>query len=143
MGEDGLGYRYVTGPKKADAIRGKFYSGVPLERLEDVKKGISTKTRPISNYYNYSGDFGNIRQEGGVPFNSGKKPVKMLKELINYHQSKNAVVLDFFAGSGSTGQAVLELNMPLKDTSSKLSKKLTAPPYLASLLMKSPLKVIL
>lgn len=110
MGEDGLGYRYVTGPKKADAIRGKFYSGVPLERLEDVKKGISTKTRPISNYYNYSGDFGNIRQEGGVPFNSGKKPVKMLKELINYHQSKNAVVLDFFAGSGSTGQAVLELN---------------------------------
>ena len=34
----------------------------------------------------------------------------MLKELINYHKNKNAVVLDFFAGSGSTGHAVLELN---------------------------------
>ena len=34
----------------------------------------------------------------------------MLKELINYHKNKNATVLDFFAGSGSTAQAVLELN---------------------------------
>lgn len=111
MGEDGLGYRYVTGPKKIDAIRGKFYSGVPLERLEELNNnGTSMKTRPISNYYDYSGDFGNIRNEGGIPFNSGKKPVKMLKELINYHKNKNAVILDFFAGSGSTAQAVLELN---------------------------------
>lgn len=111
MGEDGLGYRYVTGPKKADAIRGKFYSGVPLERIEEIKEnGNLNKTRPIPNYYDYSADFGNIRQEGGIAFNSGKKPIKMLKELINYHPSKNAVVLDFFAGSGSTGHAVMELN---------------------------------
>lgn len=110
MGEDGLGYRYVTGPKKEDAIRGKFYSGVPLERIAELEKGISAKTRPIPNLYDYAGDFGNIRHEGGMPFNSGKKPVKMLKELINYQPDKNVTVLDFFAGSGSTAQAVLELN---------------------------------
>ncbi|MEG1597792.1 MAG: site-specific DNA-methyltransferase [Bacilli bacterium] len=111
MGEDGLGYRYVTGPKKEDAIRGKFYSGVPLNRVEEIESGNgSMKTHPISNFYDFSGDFGNIRHEGNMPFNSGKKPVKMLKELINYHKNKNAIVLDFFAGSGSTAQAVLELN---------------------------------
>lgn len=110
MGEDGLGYRYVTGPKKIDAIRGKFYSGVPLSRQEEIKKGISLKTRPIPNFYDYSADFGNIRHEGKVAFNSGKKPIKMLKQLINYHVSKSAVVLDFFAGSGSTGHAVSQLN---------------------------------
>ncbi len=111
MGEDGLGYRYVTGPKKIDAIRGKFYSGVPLDRVEEILSGEgSVKTRPISNFHDYSGDFGNIRHEGGISFNSGKKPTKMLKEFINYHTSKNAIILDFFAGSGSTGHAVLELN---------------------------------
>lgn len=110
IGEDGLGYRYFTGPQKETSSRGKFYSGVPLERLDDLNNGISKKYRPISNYYDFSADFGNIRQEGNTPFNSGKKPVKMLKELINYHQNKNATVLDFFAGSGSTAQAVLELN---------------------------------
>lgn len=110
IGEDGLGYRYFTGPQKETSSRGKFYSGVPLERLDDLNNGTSKKYRPISNYYDFSADFGNIRQEGNTPFNSGKKPVKMLKELINYHQNKNATVLDFFAGSGSTAQAVLELN---------------------------------
>ena len=34
----------------------------------------------------------------------------MLKQFINYHPNKNAVVLDFFAGSGSTGHAVMSLN---------------------------------
>lgn len=110
IGEDGLDYRYFTGPQKETSSRGKFYSGVPLERLDDLNNGTSKKYRPISNYYDFSADFGNIRQEGNTPFNSGKKPVKMLKELINYHQNKNATVLDFFAGSGSTAQAVLELN---------------------------------
>lgn len=110
IGEDGLGYRYFVGPQKETSTRGKFYSGVPTERLDEIKNGESLKYKPITNYYDYSGDFGNIRQEGGIPFNSGKKPVKMLKNLINYHTDKNAIVLDFFAGSGSTGHAVLDLN---------------------------------
>lgn len=57
-----------------------------------------------------AGDFGNIRQEGGVAFNSGKKPVKLMKMYLNYFKDKNITVLDFFAGSGSTGHAVLSLN---------------------------------
>lgn len=38
------------------------------------------------------------------------KPVSLIKALINIINNKNAVILDFFAGSGTTGQAVLELN---------------------------------
>ena len=109
-GDDGLGYRYYTNPQKEGATKGKTFSGIPLNRIEQIKNGEAKKYKPISNIYNFAPDFGNIRHEGNVPFNSGKKPVKMLKELINYHQNKNAIVLDFFAGSGSTAQAVLELN---------------------------------
>lgn len=110
IGEDGLGYRYFTGAQKESSTRGKFYSGIPLNRLQELEKGISKKYKPITNFYDYSADFGNIRHEGGIPFNSGKKPIKMLKEFINYHPNRDAVVLDFFAGSGSTGHAVLDLN---------------------------------
>ena len=39
------------------------------------------------------------------------KPVELVKRLIKNHYNKNAVVLDFFAGSGTTAQAVLELNL--------------------------------
>ncbi|WP_416371850.1 site-specific DNA-methyltransferase [Mesomycoplasma hyopneumoniae] len=38
------------------------------------------------------------------------KPTALIEYLINLHPNKNARVLDFFAGSGTTGQAVLELN---------------------------------
>ena len=38
------------------------------------------------------------------------KPTKLLQYLINFNPNKNARVLDFFAGSGTTGHAVLELN---------------------------------
>lgn len=39
------------------------------------------------------------------------KPVELIKRLIKNHYNKDAVVLDFFAGSGTTAQAVLELNI--------------------------------
>ena len=38
------------------------------------------------------------------------KPVKMIKELIRAASGKQSVVMDFFAGSGTTGQAVMALN---------------------------------
>ena len=38
------------------------------------------------------------------------KPVKLIKELIRATTSKDSIVLDFFAGSGTAGQAVVELN---------------------------------
>ena len=44
-----------------------------------------------------------------MPF-SYPKPVKLIKGILSFKDKKDSVVLDFFAGSGTTGQAVLELN---------------------------------
>lgn len=38
------------------------------------------------------------------------KPYKLIKHLINFYPNKDAKILDFFAGSGTTGHAVLDLN---------------------------------
>lgn len=38
------------------------------------------------------------------------KPVSLIKSLVDLINKKDTIVLDFFAGSGTTGQAVLELN---------------------------------
>lgn len=38
------------------------------------------------------------------------KPVKMIKEFIRSCGKTNALVMDFFAGSGTTGHATIELN---------------------------------
>lgn len=110
LGEDGLGYRYMTGPKQATANKGKMYNKIPLEKLEQLKNGGYKKTKPIINYYDFSADFGNIRHEGGIGFNSGKKPIKMLKQFFQMIYGNDYIILDFFSGSASTAHAALQMN---------------------------------
>lgn len=48
--------------------------------------------------------------EGKVKFKNGKKPLKLLKRILKANGNKNSIILDFFAGSGSTMHAVIQLN---------------------------------
>ena len=110
IGEDGLGYRYISGPKKETANKGKFYSGIPLNRLEELKNGKSMKYLPVSNFYDFSGAFGNCRLEGGVSFKGGKKPEILLETLLKYFSNENDIVLDSFLGSGTTAAVAHKMN---------------------------------
>lgn len=106
IGDDQYQYRYFTGPQRKNAEKGKYYQGVPVEKLSED----ASKTQPIPNFFDMAGDFGNIRQEGGVDFNSGKKPIKMIEMFLDYFENKDILVLDFFAGSASTAHAVMHKN---------------------------------
>lgn len=47
----------------------------------------------------------------GLPsFSNGQKPIQLITRILQLHPSNRAIVLDFFAGSGTTANAVLELN---------------------------------
>ncbi|MGZ8547130.1 MAG: site-specific DNA-methyltransferase [Sulfuricurvum sp.] len=50
-----------------------------------------------------------LDNEGGVDFKNGKKPIKLIERLIKSVNKENLTVLDFFAGSGTTGEVVLKL----------------------------------
>ncbi len=43
-------------------------------------------------------------------FNYPKAPEAVKRSILSMSSDKNAIILDFFAGSGTTGQAVMELN---------------------------------
>lgn len=73
-------------------------SVVPRSFLESSEVG-STQSATIDflkffshNYFNYT------------------KPVSLIKRFIELSCSDNDIILDFFAGSGTTGQAVMEIN---------------------------------
>ncbi len=107
MGADGLGYRYFTIPEQGkNRKNGDYYQGLPVNRS-------AVKEFPYPNFLDFEVDFNNVAREGGVEFRNGKKPVEFLKFLFTMgglEDKTEAVVLDFFAGSGSTGQALLEFN---------------------------------
>ena len=51
-----------------------------------------------------------LDNEGYVTFLNGKKPLKLVERFIDLANKKDAIILDFFAGSGTTGEAVLNMN---------------------------------
>ncbi|KIE42477.1 site-specific DNA-methyltransferase [Geobacter anodireducens] len=56
-------------------------------------------------------DMGNVAKEGDIVFANGKKPVRLVKQLIKWSSNKGeGIILDFFSGSGTTGHATMQLN---------------------------------
>ena len=81
-----------------------------------IKNGILLeKDSPVPETFDCFGTTSSAKDEieeifGTRKFFSTPKPVKLMKELVRATTSKNSIVLDFFAGSGTVGQAVVELN---------------------------------
>ena len=76
---------------------------------EAVEKGVVAKS-----IWDDVGTTTNGTQElekilGDKKFNN-PKPVSLISKVLELASNKNSTILDFFAGSGTTGQAVLEMN---------------------------------
>jgi len=50
-----------------------------------------------------------LDNEGKVDFKNGKKPIKLIERVLKSIQKDKITILDFFAGSGTTGEVVLKL----------------------------------
>lgn len=59
----------------------------------------------------FHSDMGHVSNEGGVGFANGKKPIRLIRQLVKWaNNSPDAVILDFFAGSGTTAHAIAAMN---------------------------------
>lgn len=51
-----------------------------------------------------------LHNEGGVSFKKGKKPEKLVRRILELTSNENDLVMDFFAGSGTTGAVAHKIN---------------------------------
>lgn len=93
-------YRVFESEDKAKALE-KYGSEEPLKAASTIL--------PKSVGMNEDGNKEVEEFFGGKIFNF-PKPTPLIKHLINIANNKDALILDFFAGSGSTSHAVQELN---------------------------------
>lgn len=107
IGDDRYDHRYFTGPNRAGATKGKYYQGVPLDKLESGKM---TREIPIEGFIDLAAYFGNCRHEGGSEFRGGKKPEILVSHLLSYFSNEGDIVLDSFLGSGTTAAVAQKMN---------------------------------
>lgn len=90
-------------------IKYKVYQNVDNEGniRENIGRAFSNLiTEPINQQGN--DDFRSLFEKQS--YFSNPKPIKLIQYLLNIINNKNDLILDFFAGSGTTGHAVMQLN---------------------------------
>ena len=112
-----LSIEYVpkTGKNKGSVYE-QFYKDdecnlfVWLRDTSEIIDGELYKKDLQGTYWDMTAGTKNLTKEGNVEFSKGKKPVALIQQIVSIYPSTDATILDFFAGSGTTGHAVIAQN---------------------------------
>ena len=82
--------------------------------LQNIGKVVELE-KPLETVIDFLGTTSSAKDEIAALFGdrmafATPKPMKLIKEFIRAASEKDSIVLDFFAGSGTTGHAVMDLN---------------------------------
>ena len=96
-------------------VFGKSGDGAPATKLylSEVQSGLVPRTIWLSSEVGHTQEGKREIQllfPGNIPFDT-PKPTRLLKQLIQIATNDNDIIMDFFSGSASTADAVIQLNM--------------------------------
>lgn len=115
MKVDNTFYSIVTPQKKMYFIKGDYSGEIAKPRIKILFADDYLTVNPCDFWQDIKTT--GLDNEGYVDFRNGKKPLKLIDRIIKLFTTKDDIVLDFFSGSGTTGQAIMEFNSKLEDTS--------------------------
>ncbi|WP_416182645.1 site-specific DNA-methyltransferase [Helicobacter anatolicus] len=97
-------YKPLRGKNQSKTISIFFYKKRIVQMLNSISyisgKQI-IKKQILDNFWNDM-SWDTIGNQGGVSFNNGKKPEALLQRIIEISTNENDLIMDFFAGSGTT-----------------------------------------
>jgi len=107
------GYRFTYQTFKEAADRGDVQWGADENTIPKIKKRLDTVTQKLKSIYyedNRATTADLKKLFGGKKVFNNPKSVHFLKYILKFVSKDNDIILDFFAGSGTTGEAVMTLN---------------------------------
>ena len=81
-----------------------------LRDVAEEKDGVLYKKDLQGTLWDFVGETKNLTKEGSVPFPNGKKPIKLIQQMLKMVTSEEDIIMDFFSGSASTAHAVIQEN---------------------------------
>jgi type III restriction enzyme/adenine-specific DNA-methyltransferase len=109
----GYGYRWTRETFDAASAVGDVQWGEDESTIPKIKKRVETATQMLKSYY-YEDNRATSSQlkrlfDDKVVFNNPKS-INFLMKIIRFVTNNNDTICDFFSGSGSTAEAVMQLN---------------------------------
>lgn len=99
---------------KFDVIVNRNGGGITLYKKQRPELGELPSKKPKTIFYKAEYSSGNgttqIKSLLGDKYFSNPKPTELIKDLITVGSNSDDLILDFFAGSGTTADAVMQLN---------------------------------
>ena len=109
-----MGYRFPESTMKELIKNGKILYGNDENKIIELKLYVHEYSDKLPSLIELDGRLGmyDLRDlfADEIKVFDNPKPVSLIKQLLSYATSSNALILDSFAGSGTTAQAVLDLN---------------------------------
>lgn len=102
-------YSIVTPQKKMYFIKGDYSEEIAKPRIKILFADDYLTVNPCDFWQDIKTT--GLDNEGFVDFRNGKKPLRLIERIITLFTSKDDIVMDFFSGSGTTGQAVMDFNV--------------------------------
>lgn len=115
--DDVISIEYVpkTGKNKGTVYE-QFYKGdkgrlfVWLRDTSEIIDGELYKKDLQGTYWDMNAWMKNLTKEGGVEFPNGKKPEKLIAQILSMITEPGEIVFDSFLGSGTTAATALKMN---------------------------------
>lgn len=133
-----MGYRFPPDTMNRLLSEGRVIFGDNETKLVELKVYVKDYRAKLSSLFTLDGRVGTneikeILHHDKRPFDF-PKPTALIEELLSFTTSGDDLILDSFAGSGTTGHAVLKLNRSdgqkrrfiLAEMKAKIAKKITA-----------------
>lgn len=109
-----MGYRFPRATMDDLIKQGRIIFGSDEQKLIELKVYAKDYEEKLSSVYELDGRRGANEWKSLMPLQVGSfttpKPVRLISDLIAMAAPGGGIVLDFFAGSGTTGHAVMEVN---------------------------------
>jgi adenine-specific DNA-methyltransferase len=108
------GYRFPEATSRAMEAQGIILYGDDEKRIVKIKKYLSEYEDSLRSVITLDGRLGSYELKRLFPDNdavfTNPKPSELIESLVSFAADRNSLILDFFAGSGSTAHAVMALN---------------------------------
>lgn len=91
------------------SVNGQSKRWVPFEKIRNAKKSFGWNSW-LDGYGTNSDATAILKKIFGTKIFDTPKPLSLIEWIVSLHEDDNAIILDSFAGSGTTAHAVLNMN---------------------------------